>query len=131
MQDTNPMPWGALDRYQAHFIVRVNEHMTNLFEGSGFVARTKLRTKGHFAAKTVTGVIWDGSECDLLDKLNNDTELNERIARQTVHNASIYIEQTNKAIRIRNGGWSDNDSFEISKELFDIYNTIAGHIRSN
>ena len=22
MQDTNPMPWGALDRYQAHFIVR-------------------------------------------------------------------------------------------------------------
>ena len=22
MQDPNPLPWGALDRYQAHFIVR-------------------------------------------------------------------------------------------------------------
>ena len=22
MQDPNPQPWGALDRYQAHFIVR-------------------------------------------------------------------------------------------------------------
>ena len=24
MQDPNPLPWGALDRYQAHFIVRKN-----------------------------------------------------------------------------------------------------------
>ena len=22
MQDPNPLPWGALDRFQAHFIVR-------------------------------------------------------------------------------------------------------------
>ena len=22
MQETNPLPWGALDRFQAHFIVR-------------------------------------------------------------------------------------------------------------
>ena len=24
MQDPNPLPWGAQDRYQAHFIVRKN-----------------------------------------------------------------------------------------------------------
>jgi hypothetical protein len=24
MQDPNPLPWGALDRFQAHFIVKKN-----------------------------------------------------------------------------------------------------------
>ena len=38
MQDPNPLPWGALDRFQAHFIVRKEA-------GAGFgnyVAKTKL-----------------------------------------------------------------------------------------
>ena len=25
MQDPNPLPWGAQDRFQAHFIVRKND----------------------------------------------------------------------------------------------------------
>ena len=47
MQDPNPIPWGALDRFQAHFIVRKDTR-------SGFnnyIAKTKLTTQGHFAAK--------------------------------------------------------------------------------
>lgn len=123
MQDPNPLPWGALDRYQAHFIVRKES-------GQGvanFVARTKLTTKGHFASKTVVKVEWDGSG-SLARRLNEDSELNEMIAKQSVHDATIFVEPTNDAIRIRNK-WKNHLAFGITKELFEIYDRIAGHIK--
>ena len=46
MQDPNPLPWGAQDRYQAHFIVR-NTDKTN----DEHSAKTSLTTKGHFSSK--------------------------------------------------------------------------------
>jgi hypothetical protein len=39
MQDPNPLPWGAQDRFQAHFIVRVDPF---LWDVKNFVAKTKL-----------------------------------------------------------------------------------------
>ena len=54
MQDTNPLPWGALDRYQAHFIVRRSVGA----DAGNFVARTVLNTKGHFASKEVGSCIF-------------------------------------------------------------------------
>jgi hypothetical protein len=57
MQDPNPLPWGALDRFQAQFIVR-KVTGTNF---NNYVAKTKLTTKGHFASKTVVSVEWIGS----------------------------------------------------------------------
>ena len=124
MQDTNPLPWGALDRYQAHFIVRKNS-------GSSFadnVAKTILTTKGHFGSKVVTKVQWNGSG-ELSLKLNADNELNEMIAKQTVKDATIYVEPTDTAVRIR-GKWDNHISFGITKELFEIYDRIAGHIKT-
>jgi len=124
MQDPNPLPWGALDRFQAHFIVRKDA-------GSGYgnyVAKTVLTTNGHFAAKTVSNVQWTGSG-SLATKLNDDVELNEMIARQSVKDATIYVEPTDKAIRIR-GKWDNHITFGITKELFEIYDRIAGHIKS-
>ncbi len=47
MQDPNPNPWGAEDRFQAHFIVRKD---AGLALGK-LTARTKLTTQGHFAKK--------------------------------------------------------------------------------
>ncbi|QUC65174.1 hypothetical protein NsoK4_02640 [Nitrosopumilus sp. K4] len=123
MQDPTPLPWGALDRYQAHFIVRKEA-------GKGFanyVARTKLTTQGHFGAKTVVKVEWDGSG-SLATLLNQDSELNEMIAKQSVHDATIFVEPTDGAIRIRNK-WKNHLSFGITKELFEIYDRIAGHIK--
>ncbi|MDH3735870.1 MAG: hypothetical protein OEQ94_02480, partial [Nitrosopumilus sp.] len=89
MQDPNPMPWGALDRFQAHFIVRkdVGTSVGN------YVAKTKLTTKGHFATKAIVKVEWNGSG-SLASKLNEDDELNEMIAKQSVKNATIYVEPT-------------------------------------
>ena len=50
MQDPNPLPWGAQDRFQAHFIVR--KHIDDPVE---LTARTILKTSGHFGSKKVTG----------------------------------------------------------------------------
>ena len=124
MQDPNPMPWGALDRFQAHFIVRkdVGQSVGN------YVAKTKLTTRGHFGAKTVTKVEWNGSGT-LASKLNEDTELNEMIAKQSVKDATIYVEPTDGAVRIRSK-WDNHLAFGITKELFEIYDRIAGHIKS-
>jgi len=125
LQDPNPLPWGALDRFQAHFIVRRNVDGKSV---SGFLAKTKLTTEGHFASKTVVKVQWDGPGV-LATKLNDDAELNEMISKQSVNDATIYVEPTDGAIRIRNK-WKNHLAFEITKELFEIYDRIAGHIKS-
>ena len=124
MQDPNPLPWGALDRYQAHFIVRKNAGSSAI----NYTAKTILKTEGHFGNKVVTKVEWNGYG-DLATKLNLDTELNEMIAKQSLKDATIYVEPTDTAIRIRSK-WDNHISFGITKELFEIYDRIAGHIKS-
>ena len=124
MQDPNPLPWGALDRFQAQFIVRKNVGSS----GINYTAKTSLKTKGHFGSKVITKVEWNGYG-DLASKLNSDSELNEMIAKQTIKDATIYVEPTDTAIRIR-GKWDNHISFGITKELFEIYDSIAGHIKS-
>ena len=123
MQDTNPMPWGALDRYQAHFIVRKQTD-----NGINYIAKTKLVTKGHFSSKTILKVEWDGSG-SLVRKLNEDSTLNEMIAKQSITDATISIEPTDDAIRII-PKWRNHLEFGITKELFEIYDRIAGHIKT-
>ncbi len=123
MQDTNPMPWGALDRYQAHFIVRKQTGQNS----TEYVAKTRLITKGHFSSKTILKVEWNGSG-SLARRLNEDTELNEMIAKQSIDDATIFVEPTEGAIRIR-PKWKNHLAFGITKELFEIYDRIAGHIK--
>ena len=124
MQDPNPLPWGAQDRYQAHFIVRKNVGSSAI----NYTAKTILKTQGHFGSKVVTKVEWNGYG-DLTTELNSDTELNEMIAKQSIKNATIYVEPTDTAIRIRSK-WDNHIAFGITKELFEIYDRIAGHIKS-
>lgn len=123
MQDPNPLPWGALDRFQAHFIVRRSISVND----RDFVAKTILKTNGHFQAKTVESVSWNGGR--LAQVLNQDAGLNEQIARQTVKDASIFIEPTNSGVRIHNK-WKNHLDFNITKDMFEIYDKIAGHIKS-
>ena len=124
MQDPNPLPWGALDRFQAQFIVRKATGTSY----NNYVTKTKLITKGNFASKIVVSVEWVGSG-NLTSKLNADAELNEMISKQSVKNATIYVEPTEVAVRIR-GKWDDHIAFGITKDLFEIYDRIAGHIKS-
>ncbi len=124
MQDLNPIPWGAQDRFQAHFIVRKDAGNAV----GDYLAKTILTTKGHFGSKTVVKVEWNGPG-SLASKLNGDNELNEMIAKQSIKNATIYVEPTEEAIRIRSK-WDNHIAFGITKELYEIYNKIAGHIKA-
>ena len=124
MQDPNPIPWGAQDRFQAHFIVKKD---VGIAVGN-YIAKTKLTTKGHFGTKTIVKVQWNGSG-SISSKLNEDNELNEMIAKQSIKNATIYVEPTEGAVRIRSK-WDNHIAFGITKELFEIYDRIAGHIKT-
>ena len=123
MQDPNPTPWGTQDRFQAHYIVRKN-NITNVLD---YTTRTTLFTTGHFGSKKVTDVEWQGGK--ISEALNSDTSLKEMIVNQTPDDAVISVEPTNQGIRIY-GKWKNGFEFGVSKELFEIYNKIAGHIKS-
>ena len=121
MQDPNPLPWGAQDRFQAHFIVKQDSG-----EKLRFTARTNLKTTGHFGSKKITGVTWDGG--GLAEQLNTDSSLNKMIAKQPINDAIIFVDPTDNGIRIY-GKWKDSYNFGITKELFEIYDKIAGYIK--
>ena len=123
MQDPNPLPWGAQDRFQAHFVVRGNTGKND----SDFVAETKLSTKGHFGSKKIQGVKWNGGK--LAKVLDGDSALTEMIQKQSVNDATIFVDPTENAVRIY-GKWKNNFEFGITKELFEIYDKIAGHIKA-
>jgi len=126
MQDPNPLPWGAQDRFQAHFVVQ--QDIGNDIESWRLrrVARTRLKTTGHFGSKKIIGVTWEGGK--LAENLNADSSLNEMIANQSVNDATIFVDPTDNGIRIY-GKWKNSFDFGITKELFEIYNKIAGHIK--
>jgi len=123
MQDPNPLPWGAQDRFQAHFIVQkdIGEELLNL------TARTRLQTTGHFGSKKITGVTWEGGK--LAEDLNADSSLNELIAKQSVNDATIFVDPTDNGIRVY-GKWKNSHDFGVTKELFEIYDKIAGYIKN-
>lgn len=123
MQDPNPLPWGAQDRFQAHFIVRRKTNQNSI----DFIARTVLSTRGHFGAKKIQKVNWTGGK--LAQILNDDTALNEMIQKQSVKDATIFVDPSDTGIRIY-GKWKNSFEFGITKELFEIYDKIAGHIKS-
>jgi len=121
MQDPNLAPWGAQDRFQAHFIVRKTGYPMD------FTARTILSTKGHFRFKKVSSVKWNGGK--IADALNHDSALNKLISKQTVNDATIFVEPTENEVRIH-GKWNNHFDFGITKEMFQIFDKIAGHIKS-
>ncbi len=123
MQDPNPLPWGTQDRFQAHFIVKKDSGSNQL----DYTARTVLDTEGHFGAKKVKGVSWNGGK--LAKTLNEDSALNEMIQKQTVNDATIFVDPTENVVRIY-GKWKNSFEFGITKELFEIYDKIAGHVKS-
>ena len=122
MQDPDPLPWGAQDRFQAHFVVQQNpgQQLLNL------TARTRLKTTGHFGSKKIIGVTWEGGE--LAENLNADSSLNELIAKQSVNDATIFVDPTDNGIRVY-GKWKNSHDFGVTKELFEIYDNIAGYIK--
>lgn len=117
MQDSTISPWGAQDRFQAHFIVKLN-----VASPTKYVARTVLKTKGHFAGKKVESVRWDGGM--LADELNKDSQLNDLIAKQDVRDATIFVDPSDNGVRIYSK-WESSYDFNITKDMYAIYDKIA------
>lgn len=121
MQDATISHWGAQDRFQAHYIVKLDA-----VHPSKYVAKTVLETEGHFAAKKIKSVRWIGGL--LADELNKDTELNELIAKQSIKDATIFVDPAIKEIRIYSK-WKNAHDFKITKDMYAIYNKIAEHVK--
>ena len=64
----------------------------------------------------------------MAEDLNTDSSLNEMITKQSINDATIFVDPTDNGIRIY-GKWKSSYDFGISKELFEIYNKIAGYIK--
>lgn len=124
MQDITPLPWGAQDRFQAHFIVKGNVDQSD----SRFLAETKLKTQGHFGSKKVVGVEWIGGK--IADVLNKDDELTEMIKKLSYKDACIWVDPTKNGVRIH-GKWKNSHELGISKEQFAVYDLVASHIKKN
>lgn len=122
-QDLNPISWGAQDRYQAHFIVKI---MVGC-DDEDYLARPTLETKGYFASKKVTGVNWIGG--DLAGKLNADDTLKNMMTKLSYEDAQIHVEPTTGGVRIF-GKWKDSSDFTMTKELFAVYDRIALGIKN-
>ena len=75
----------------------------------------------------MTDIKWQGGK--ISDILNSDTSLKEMIVNQTPDDAVISVEPTNQGVRIY-GKWKNGFEFGVSKELFDVYDKIAGHIKN-
>jgi hypothetical protein len=121
MQDPLVSQWGAQDRFQAHFIVKIETP-----NPSQYVAKTVLRTSGHFNGKKIESVIWNGGL--LADELNKDSALNEIISKQSVKDATIFVDPSDNGVRIYSK-WKNSHEFKITKEMYAIYNTIAEHVK--
>lgn len=119
MQEQQPPHWGALDRYQAHYIVRKEADHRHY-------ARVRLETSGRFGTKKITSVSWEGGE--LAGRLSGDAQLSSMIAALPIPQASITVEPTDNAVRMH-GAWQNRRELGITKELYNVYERIAGHIR--
>jgi len=51
------------------------------------------------------------------------------IAKQSLNDAIIFVDPTDNGVRIY-GKWKNSYDFGITKELFAIYNKIAGYIKN-
>ena len=91
-------------------------------------AKTVPETQGHFGSKTLCGISWNGAGA-LAASLNGDADLKSMLLKCTLHDAQIYVEPGNDCVRIR-GKWSNGIEFGITKEMFEIYDRIAGHVKS-
>ena len=122
MQDPDPLPWGAQDRFQAHFIVRKKVDDT-----LSYSARVTQSTTGHFGSKKIVDIKWDGGR--IADVLNSDSSLKELLLKQSPDDATISIEPTGNGVRIY-GKWKNSFEFGLTKDQIEIYDKIAGHVKN-
>src|SRR5919198_3932919 len=122
-QDPTPLPYGPLQYYQAHYIVKLEG------DANGDVlARCKPVTRGHFSSKRVVDVKWTGDD-KFAQILQHDTKLTEMLKEVMLHEGEIRVDPMDDHVRIY-GKWIHEDAFAFNQTMFEIADRIAGHIKT-
>lgn len=122
-QDPVPLPYGTLQYYQLHYIIRSESK-----ENGNFLARCEAVTKGHFGGKSIIDVRWTGAD-SFAEILQADAKLTEMLKENMLREGEIRIDPLDDHIRIY-GKWLHEDSFAFSQTMLEIADRIAGHIKT-
>ncbi|MGI0037422.1 MAG: hypothetical protein ACRD99_03600 [Nitrososphaera sp.] len=122
LSDPTPLPYGALQYYQVHYIVAVESE-----ENHNLLARCEPITKGHFKNKRVVGVKWVGPG-RFADHLQEDSKLGEMLKDVLLREGEIRVDPLDDSIRIY-GKWIHEDKLAFSETMFEIADRIAMHVR--
>jgi hypothetical protein len=122
-QDPVPLPYGLLQYYQLHYIVKSESR-----QNGSFLARCEPITKGHFGSKRVVDVRWTGID-DFAEVLQQDAKLTEMLKEVMLHEGEIRVDPLDDHIRIY-GKWIHEDVFAFNQAMMEIADRIAGHIKS-
>jgi hypothetical protein len=123
-QDPVPLPYGSLQYYQVHYIVKSESKETGKF-----LARCEPITKGHFSSKRVVDVRWSGDD-SFAEILQADAKLTEMLKEVMLREGEIRIDPLVDHIRIY-GKWIHEDTFAFNQTMLEIADRISSHIKSS
>jgi hypothetical protein len=122
-QDPVPLPYGSLQYYQAHYVVKSDSN-----ENVNFLARCEPITKGRFGGKRVVGVRWTGAG-KFAEVLQADAKLTEMLKEVMLREGELRVDPLDDQIRIY-GKWIHEESFAFNQTMLEIADRIAGHIKT-
>ena len=122
-QDPVPLPYGSLQYYQAHYILKSESK-----ENGSFLARCEPVTKGRFGGKRVVAVRWTGTG-KFAETLQEDAKLTEMLKEVMLREGEISVDPLDVHIRIY-GKWVHDDAFGFNQTMLEIADRIAGHIKA-
>ncbi|MCI0558850.1 MAG: hypothetical protein MN733_10165 [Nitrososphaera sp.] len=120
--DPNPLPYGALQYYQVHYIVQVESE-----ENDAFLARCEPIANGHIGHTQVVGVQWVGLD-EFAAVLQGDEKLTEMLKEVMLREGEVRVDPLGDHIRIY-GKWNHEDKFAFNETMLEIADRIAMHIR--
>ena len=123
-QDPVPLPYGSLQYYQVHYIVKSDSK-----ENDRLLSRCEPITKGHFSNKRVVGLRWSGAN-SFAEILQADVKLTEMLKEVMLREGEIRVDPMEDHIRIY-GKWIHEDTFAFSQAMLEIADRIASHIKSS
>jgi hypothetical protein len=121
--DPNPLPYGALQYYQVHYIVQVESEQNH-----NLLAKCEPITKGYFSNKRVVDVKWTGAD-KFAEVLQVDGKLTEMLKEVMLQVGEIRIDPQDDHIRIY-GKWGHEENFHFNETMLEIADRIAVHIKN-
>lgn len=122
VNDPNPLPYGTLDYYQIHYIVQGTSE-----DGIGLVAKCVPITQNRQGDRKIVGVRWIGSD-RFVGMLEADVGLTDLLKQVLEKEGELRVDPTGDEVRIY-GKWKSEEGLEFDKEMFELADKIAGHIK--